>query len=44
MSRRSSLWHTKQSNVDRTNAIIKRIRAMFENNVANVPVIAGLNE
>ncbi|EAU92553.1 exo-beta-1,3-glucanase [Coprinopsis cinerea okayama7 len=37
-------WHTKQSNVDRTNAVIKRIADMFKDSTAVVPMIAPLNE
>ncbi|KAJ3508611.1 hypothetical protein NLJ89_g5658 [Agrocybe chaxingu] len=37
-------WHTRQSNIDRTNAIIKRLASMFAGNTGVVPVIAPLNE
>ena len=37
-------WHSNQTNVDRTNAIIKTIANMFVDNVDNVPIIAPLNE
>jgi glucan 1,3-beta-glucosidase len=37
-------WHTKQSNIDRTNAIIKTFTSMFANMPNVVPVIAPLNE
>jgi len=39
----SSQWHTEQSNVDRTNAIIKQIASMFIG-IDVVPIIAPLNE
>ncbi|KAJ2935636.1 hypothetical protein H1R20_g1459, partial [Candolleomyces eurysporus] len=37
-------WHTKQSNIDRSNAVIKRIAAMFKDMTGVVPAIAALNE
>lgn len=37
-------WQTKQSNIDRTNAIIKTLASMFVNNPSVVPIIAPLNE
>lgn len=37
-------WHTRQSNVDRTNAVIKTIANMFKDNKYVVPIIAPLNE
>jgi len=37
-------WHTKQENVDRTNAIIKRIASQVKDMTGVVPVIAPLNE
>ncbi|TFK41849.1 glycoside hydrolase family 5 protein [Crucibulum laeve] len=40
----SPQWHTQQSNVDRTNAIIKRLASMFKDMTGTVPVIAPLNE
>ncbi|PPR01920.1 hypothetical protein CVT24_001259 [Panaeolus cyanescens] len=40
----SPTWHTKQSNVDRTNAVIKRLASMFAGSTGVVPVIAPLNE
>jgi len=38
------LWHTQQSNVDRSNAIIKRFAAIFKDMTGVVPIIAPLNE
>jgi hypothetical protein len=38
------MWASNQTNVDRTNAIIKTIAGMFKDNPANVPIIAPLNE
>ncbi|CAA7264787.1 unnamed protein product [Cyclocybe aegerita] len=38
------LWHTQQSNVDRSNAIIKRIASTYKDMTGAVPVIAPLNE
>jgi len=40
----SSQWQTSQSNIDRTNAIIKRLASMYAGNTGVVPVIAPLNE
>lgn len=37
-------WQKKQSNVDRTNAVIKKIAARYAGNPAVVPIIAPLNE
>ncbi|KAF7303151.1 Glycoside hydrolase family 5 protein [Mycena kentingensis (nom. inval.)] len=37
-------WHSNSTNVKRTNDIIKTIANMVKNNVANVPIIAPLNE
>lgn len=37
-------WHTQQSNIARTNAVIGRIADMYRDNPAVVPVIAPLNE
>jgi len=37
-------WHTNQTNVARTNAIIKQLANMFKNDVSTVPIIAPLNE
>ncbi|EJC98755.1 exo-beta-1,3-glucanase [Fomitiporia mediterranea MF3/22] len=37
-------WQSNQNNIDRTNAIIKRLASMFANNRNVVPIIAPLNE
>ncbi|KIM47526.1 glycoside hydrolase family 5 protein [Hebeloma cylindrosporum] len=37
-------WQTSQSNIDRTNAIIKKLASQFAGNTGVVPVIAPLNE
>jgi len=37
-------WHSNNTNVQRTNAIIKRIATMVRDNPTNVPIIAPLNE
>jgi len=37
-------WHSNQTNIDRTNAIIKRIASMFVDQTSTVPIIAPLNE
>jgi aryl-phospho-beta-D-glucosidase BglC (GH1 family) len=37
-------WHSNQTNIDRTDAIIKRIASMFANQPDVVPIIAPLNE
>ncbi|KAF8159780.1 exo-1,3-beta-glucanase [Crassisporium funariophilum] len=37
-------WRTDQGNIDRTNAIIKRLASMFAGNTGTVSVIAPLNE
>lgn len=37
-------WQSKQSNIDRTSAIIKTIASKFAGNKNVVPVIAPLNE
>jgi glucan 1,3-beta-glucosidase len=37
-------WHTNQTNIARTNAIVKQLANMFKGNVATVPIIAPLNE
>jgi len=37
-------WQNSQSNIDRTNAVIKQIAGMFKDSTAVVPVIAPLNE
>ncbi|KAL0951612.1 hypothetical protein HGRIS_008292 [Hohenbuehelia grisea] len=37
-------WHSNQTNIDRTNAIIKRIASMFRDQTSTVPIIAPLNE
>ncbi|KAL5535974.1 hypothetical protein ACEPAF_4068 [Sanghuangporus sanghuang] len=37
-------WQSNQSNIDRTNAIIKQIASMFASNPSVVSVIAPLNE
>ena len=37
-------WQSSQSNIDRTNAIIKRIASMFASDPSVVSVIAPLNE
>ncbi|KAG2022873.1 exo-beta-1,3-glucanase [Coprinopsis cinerea AmutBmut pab1-1] len=37
-------WHTKQSNVDRTNAVIQRIADLYKDRTGVVPAIAPLNE
>ncbi|RXW22687.1 hypothetical protein EST38_g3161 [Candolleomyces aberdarensis] len=37
-------WHTKQSNIDRTNAVIKTLASMFKDMADVVSVIAPLNE
>ncbi|KAF5323382.1 hypothetical protein D9611_005595 [Ephemerocybe angulata] len=37
-------WHTKQSHIDRTNAVIKTLANMFKDMADVVPVIAPLNE
>ena len=37
-------WHSNQTNVDRTDAIIKTIANMFAGSSNVVPVIAPLNE
>ncbi|KAJ7170174.1 glycoside hydrolase family 5 protein [Mycena filopes] len=37
-------WASNNTNVQRTDAIIKTIANMVKNNVANVPIIAPLNE
>lgn len=37
-------WHTSQSYIDRTNAIIRRIAIMFRNRTGVVTAIAPLNE
>jgi len=38
------MWASNQTNVDRTNDIIKTIAGMFKDDTANVPIIAPLNE
>ncbi|KAF8886923.1 glycoside hydrolase family 5 protein [Infundibulicybe gibba] len=38
------LWHSNQTNIDRTNAVIKTIANMFKDSTSVVPVIAPLNE
>jgi aryl-phospho-beta-D-glucosidase BglC (GH1 family) len=43
-SRISSNWPNNQSNVDRTNAIIKKIANTYKDNTTVVPAIAPLNE
>ncbi|KAF9567813.1 exo-1,3-beta-glucanase [Agrocybe pediades] len=40
----SPMWQTKQSNIDRTSAIIKQLASMFAGNTGVVPIIAPLNE
>ncbi|KAF5313187.1 hypothetical protein D9619_002623 [Psilocybe cf. subviscida] len=42
--RGSATWQNKQSNIDRTSAIIKTLASMFAGNVNVVPTIAPLNE
>ncbi|KAJ7167407.1 glycoside hydrolase family 5 protein [Mycena crocata] len=37
-------WHSNNTNVQRTNAIIKTIASMVRDNPANVPIIEPLNE
>lgn len=37
-------WHTKQSNIDRTNAVIKTLASMYKDMADVVSVIAPLNE
>jgi len=37
-------WHSNQTNIARTNAIIKRLANMFKNDATTVPIIAPLNE
>jgi len=37
-------WHSNQTNIDRTNAIIKTIISMFKDQSQTVPIIAPLNE
>ncbi|KAJ6502680.1 glycoside hydrolase family 5 protein [Mycena vulgaris] len=37
-------WHSNNTNVQRTNAIIKTIASMVRDNPTNVPIIAPLNE
>ncbi|OAX40065.1 glycoside hydrolase family 5 protein [Rhizopogon vinicolor AM-OR11-026] len=37
-------WHSNQTNVDRTNAIIKTIISMVDSQSGTVPIIAPLNE
>ena len=37
-------WHTKQENIDRTNAVLKTIADMFTPNSTVAPIIAPLNE
>ncbi|KAJ6609397.1 glycoside hydrolase family 5 protein [Mycena sp. CBHHK59/15] len=37
-------WHSNQTNVQRTDAIIKTIASMVRDNPTNVPIIAPLNE
>lgn len=37
-------WHSNQTNVDRTNAIIKTIISMVDSEYETVPIIAPLNE
>ncbi|KAI4528868.1 glycoside hydrolase family 5 protein [Schizophyllum commune Loenen D] len=37
-------WHTQQSNIDRSNAIIKTLENMFKDRTDTVTVIAPLNE
>ncbi|KAF9015697.1 exo-1,3-beta-glucanase [Cyathus striatus] len=37
-------WQTSQSNIDRTNAIIKTLASMFKDMTGSVPIIAPLNE
>jgi hypothetical protein len=37
-------WQSNQTNIDRTNAIIKRIASEFSNNPNVVPMISPLNE
>ncbi|PPR05615.1 hypothetical protein CVT26_009136, partial [Gymnopilus dilepis] len=39
-----STWQDSQSNIDRTNAIIKRLASMFARHTNVVPVIVPLNE
>lgn len=43
-SRIHSTWQTSQSNIDRTNTIIKKLASQFAGNTGVVPVIAPLNE
>lgn len=38
------LWHTSNSNINRSNAIIQTIASMFKDTPAVVPIIAPLNE
>ncbi|PPQ67919.1 hypothetical protein CVT25_000331 [Psilocybe cyanescens] len=40
----SPTWQTKQSNIDRSDAIIMRLASMFASNTGVVPIIAPLNE
>lgn len=37
-------WHSNQTNVDRTDAIIKTIISMVDSETGTVPIIAPLNE
>lgn len=37
-------WHSNQTNVDRTNEIIKTLISMVDSEYETVPIIAPLNE
>jgi glucan 1,3-beta-glucosidase len=40
----SPTWHTSQSNIDRTNAVLKTIADKYKDLTGVVPAIAPLNE
>ena len=37
-------WHTQRRNIDRSNAIIKRLATTYRDMTGTVPAIAALNE